>query len=113
MTTAVRSLYRVAFVNQGKVYEIYCHRVTQDGLFGFVMLEDIAFGERATVVVDPAEEKLRNEFAGVRRTYVPLHAVVRIDEVERQGEARIIHAEQGNIMPFPGTYLHNPGDKKP
>jgi hypothetical protein len=111
--SGTRSLYRIAFINQGKVYEIYCHRVSQDGLFGFVMLEDITFGERATVVVDPAEERLRNEFAGVRRTYVPLHAVVRIDEVERQGEARISPVEQGNVMPFPGTYLPNPSDKKP
>ncbi len=110
---SMRSLYRVAFINQGKVYEIYCHRVSQDGLFGFVMLEDITFAARTTVVVDPAEEKLRDEFAGVRRSYVPLHAVVRIDEVERQGEARISPAEQGNIMPFPGAYLPNPGDKRP
>ena len=35
------------------------------------------------------EEKLKAEFSGVKRTFVPLHAVVRIDEVEREGVNKI------------------------
>jgi hypothetical protein len=32
--------------------------------------------------VDPSEERLRHEFEGVQRFHVPLHSVIRIDEVE-------------------------------
>jgi hypothetical protein len=87
---AKKSLYKVVFVNQGKVYEIYARHVGQGELYGFVEVKDLVFGARSRVVVDPAEEKLRNEFDGVGVTYVPIHSVVRIDRVEREGTAKII-----------------------
>lgn len=107
---AARHLYRVAFVNQGKVYEVYCRKVGQGGLFGFVEIEDMVFGERTSVVVDPSEDKLRSEFEGVKRAFIPMHAVVRIDEVSREGHARISDYEGGgNVTPFP---MYTPPGKK-
>jgi len=80
---AISHIFRIMFVNQGKVYEIYARRVSHGGeLFGFVEVEDIVFGERSTVVVDPGEERVKSEFDGVKRTYLPLHSVLRIDEVK-------------------------------
>ncbi|HET6725559.1 MAG TPA: DUF1820 family protein [Gammaproteobacteria bacterium] len=98
---AVKHIYKVIFLNQGKVYEIYARSVTQGTLFGFVEVEKLSFGERSSVVVDPGEERLKTEFDGVRRTYIPLHAIVRIDEVEKQGVAKVSDADGGNVMPFP------------
>jgi hypothetical protein len=66
--------YRVTFVNQGKVYEMFAREVYQDSLYGFVTIEDLLFGERSKVVVDPGEERLRHEFEGVERFHIPLHA---------------------------------------
>lgn len=109
--TKDRHLYRVQFVNQGKVYEIYARKVSHGGLMGFVEIEQLVFGSRTNVVVDPSEEKLKGEFEGVRRTYVPMHAVIRIDEVEREGVSKISDAE-GNVTPFPLSY-YTSGDKKP
>lgn len=95
-------MYRVSFINQGKVYEIYAKQVSQSGLYGFVELEGLVFGERSSVVIDPAEERLQTEFAGVKRSYVPMHAVVRIDEVDKRGPAKITAAgEGGKVTPFP------------
>ena len=101
--TTHESIYKVIFLNQGKVYEIYARSVGQGSLFGFIEVEQWLFGERSSVVVDPSEESLKTEFAGVRRTYIPLHAVVRIDEVEKQGSARIVRGEKegGTLSPFP------------
>lgn len=104
-----RHLYKVVFVNQGKVFEIYARSVTQGTLFGFVEVERLVFGERSTVVVDPGEERLKSEFAGVRRTYIPLHAVVRIDEVEKQGVGKITAVEGGNVAQFP-VPVYTPGE---
>lgn len=82
-------IYRVQFVNQDTIYEIYARQVGESDMFGFMEVEEIVFGETSNVVVDPSEEKLKNEFKGVQRTYIPMHHVVRIDEVEQQGVAKI------------------------
>ena len=102
------TLFRVSFLNQGKIYEVYARKVTQDFLFGFVTLEELVFGAHSDLVVDPSEERLKSEFAGVDRSHVPLHALVRIDEVAQQGTARITPLD-GNVTPFPGPFYHNPG----
>ena len=95
-------LYRVVFQAQGEVIEIFAKEVTQGGLFGFVEIGDLVFGERSTVVVDPAEEKLQEKFKDVESFFLPLHAVIRVDVVNKQGKAKISKIEGGsNVTPFP------------
>ena len=79
---AKKRIYRIVFHNQGNLYELYAHDVSHAEMYGFVEVADIIFGERTAILVDPSDEKLKSEFAGVKRTFVPLHAVVRIDEVD-------------------------------
>lgn len=105
-----KRLYRVQFVNQGRIYEIYAREVSQGSLFGFLEVSDMVFGNRSEVVVDPSEEKLKSEFEDVKRSFIPMHAVIRVDEVARQGTARISKAE-GNVTPFPVSYYPS-GDRK-
>lgn len=105
---AASHIFRVVFVNQGKVYEIYARSVTQGGLFGFIEVEKLVFGERSTVVLDPAEERIKSEFSGVRRSYIPMHSVLRIDEVEKEGVSKITRAEGGNVAQFPMP-VYTPG----
>ncbi|MGD8886590.1 MAG: DUF1820 family protein, partial [Gammaproteobacteria bacterium] len=83
------SIYKVIFVNQGKVYEIYAKEVSQSEMFGFIEIGGFVFGEKSAVVIDPTEEKLKSEFQEVKRTYVPMHSVIRIDEVKQEGVAKI------------------------
>ena len=100
---AKKHLYRVQFINQGKVYELYARRLGQSSLFGFIEIGDFVFGEKSSVVIDPSEERLKSEFEGVPLTYVPMHAVIRIDEVEKQGTAKILpfDGKAEAITPFP------------
>lgn len=97
------SLYKVVFQNQGEIVELYARQGGQGGLFGFVEVEDLVFGARSEVVVDPAEEGLRAEFGAARRLHLPLHAVLRIEEVEREGVARSRPARPAGsvVAPFP------------
>ncbi len=88
---AKKRIYRITFVSQGKVYEIYARQVSQGALYGFVEVEELLFGEKTTLVVDPSEEQLKHEFSGVQKTYIPFHAVLRIDEVEKEGTAKVLH----------------------
>ena len=104
-------IYKVLFASQGKIFEIYAREVSHGGLFGFIEVEELVFGERSTVVVDPAEEKIKSEFAGVKRTFIPLHAVLRIDEVEKQGVSKVSDAKGGNVAQFPMPIYAPGGDK--
>ena len=98
---AERHLYRIIFMGQGKVYEIYARSISHGDLFGFIEVEELIFGERTSVVVDPSEEKIKAEFEGVQRTYIPMHAVMRVDQVEKQGVSKISAAEGNNVTQFP------------
>jgi hypothetical protein len=110
--SAKTHIYKILFASQGKVYEIYAREVSHGGLFGFVEVEQLVFGERSALVVDPSEERIKSEFAGVTRTYIPLHSVLRIDEVEKQGVSKISKAEGDNVAQFPMP-IYAPGGKEP
>ncbi|MFM7066822.1 MAG: DUF1820 family protein [Gammaproteobacteria bacterium] len=113
---AERHIFKVVFVHQGKVWEIFARKVSQGTLFGFIEVEQLVFGERTTLVVDPGEERIKSEFEGVKRTYLPLQSVLRIDEVgaktAAQGLARISTLEGGNVAPFPLPFVP-PGGTPP
>ena len=105
-------IFKIVFLNQGKVYEIFARMVRQGELYGFVEVEDLIFQEGSSLVVDPSAERLKEEFAGVHRTRIPIHAVIRIDEVEKEehGPGKITEIdESSNITPFPH---HFPGPRK-
>jgi hypothetical protein len=105
-------LYKVVFHAQGKVYEIYARKVGHGSLFGFVEVEELVFGERSSVGVDPAEEKIKAEFEGVKRTFLPLHSVIRIDEVRKHGISKVSSADASNVTQFPYP-VYTPGDSGP
>ena len=108
-------IFKIMFVNQGKVYEVYARKVSQGRLFGFIEVEELVFGERSTVVLDPGEERIKSEFTGVKCTMLPMHSVLRIDEVKKQGQAKIMALEGSNVAPFPMSMYSptsDPGPKK-
>ncbi len=99
---ADKQLFRIAFHNNGKVYELYCREVNSSGLWGFIEVSGLVFGEGEGVVIDPTEERMRDEFDGVEVLHVPMHSVVRVEEVKRKGQAVIRDRESGEkVTPFP------------
>jgi hypothetical protein len=93
---AAKQVFKVVFVNQNQVYEVYAKKVYQGELYGVVVVEDFVFGEASAIVVDPSEERLKAEFGNVKRSFIPMHAVIRIDQVERRGAARILPLPEGS-----------------
>ena len=67
-------------------------------------LKNLFLATKTQFVVDPSEEKLKTEFEGVKRTHVPVHAVVRVDEVDKHGVAKITEAGAATVatLPLPG-----------
>jgi len=55
------------------------------------------------VVIDPTEERLRDEFGDTRVLHLPLQSVIRIEEVEKKGQSVIRDAATGEsvVTPFP------------
>ena len=106
-------VYRITFVSQGRVYELYAKSVGSADLFGFVEVANLVWSQKSSVLIDPSEDSLKHEFDGVKRFFVPMHAVIRIDEVDHGGTSKILSAEGtgGTVSPFP-VFIPPGGDKK-
>ena len=98
-----KPLYKVTFLNHGRVYELYARSVASSALWGFTEVGELVFDVRDGVLVDPTEERLRDEFGNTRVLHLPMQAVVRIEEVASKGAAAIRDAETGEkvVTPFP------------
>jgi len=97
------TLYRVTFHSHGKVYTLYAKQVDSGRLWGFIEVSGLLFDVHVGVVVDPTEERLREEFGQTRTLHLPLQAVLRIEEVEKKGPSAIRDAGSGDnvVTPFP------------
>jgi hypothetical protein len=84
----------------GEVYEVFAKHIFQSDMYGFIEVENYIFNKDKQLVVDPSSEKLKKEFSDVQRSYIPMNAIIRIDEVEETGEAKI-KENKGQISPFP------------
>lgn len=96
------SIYKVIFYNENEIYEIYARGIYQGDMYGFVEVEELIFGERSQMIVDPGEEKLKGEFAGVKRSYIPMQSIIRIDEVEKEGQVKVSEVKgSGKVATLP------------
>ncbi len=107
---AKQHLYKIVFLNHGKVYELYSRGVSSSGLWGFLEVSELVFEDGDSLVIDPAEEKMREEFDGVSVLHLPIQSVLRVEEVKKRGQAVIRDRESGEkVTPFP---VPAPGRKK-
>ena len=102
-----KKTYKIIFYNHEEIYEIFASHVYPSEMYGFIEVDQLLFGENSQLLVDPSEEKLKAEFSGVKRTYIPMNAFVRIDEVEQGGVPKI-KATGGPVAQFPGTNAKGP-----
>ncbi len=99
---AEKRLYKIIFLNQGKVYELFSEGVTSSGLWGFIEVSDLVFESGEGLVVDPTEERMRQEFADAQVLHLPIQTVLRVEEVAKRGKCLIRDRESGEkVTPFP------------
>jgi hypothetical protein len=96
-------LYKVTFLSQGKTYELYARHVASSALWGFTEVGELVFEPAGEgLVVDPTEERLRDEFRDTTMLHLPMQSIVRVEEVAKRGPLAIRDAVSGDkIMPFP------------
>lgn len=92
-------IYRVKFIINQSEYNVYVKHCQSSHLFGFIELGGFLWDQHTQLVLDPSHEKLKAEFDGVESTQVPIHNIIRIDEVSSVGTAKIGDLS-GNVMPF-------------
>jgi len=97
-----KKLYKITFQSQGRTLELYARHVDTSALWGFTQVGEIEFEHSEGIVVDPTEEKLREEFKNTKVLHLPMHCIVRVEEVEKRGPLAIRDTVSGEkIMPFP------------
>ena len=94
------NVYKIKFIQLGEIYEVFARHIYQSEMYGFIEVEEYIFNREKQLVVDPTSEKLKNEFLNVERSYIPLNSIIRIDEVDELGEAKITE-NKGQVSPFP------------
>lgn len=106
-------IYRIIFSHEEKAYEIYAKYISEESLMGFIEIEELIFTEPTSLVGDYSEEKLKVEFQGVKRSYIPMHMILRIDEMEKQEAAKIKSpVPKDNVHYFPGAFKKPAKDKE-
>ena len=99
---AAKKLYKIIFLNGGKVYELFSESVTTSGLWGFIEVAGLVFETADGLVVDPTEEKMREEFEDASVLHLPIQSVLRVEEVDKRGQCLIRDRESGEkVTPFP------------
>ncbi len=89
-----KTYYKISFSNEDEVYQVCARHVSTSDLYGLIEIGDFIF-PASKLVYNPGEERLRREFEGIKRTWIPYHAIVRIDEIfeSRKSEIKIIPLE--------------------
>jgi hypothetical protein len=98
-----KTLYKITFLNYGRIYVLYARSVNSGSLWGFTEVAGLVFDVHEGLVVDPTEERLREEFGDTRVLHLPMQSIVRIEEVEKKGPSAIRDAASGEnvVSPFP------------
>ncbi|MDO5610909.1 MAG: DUF1820 family protein [Pseudomonadota bacterium] len=98
-----KPFFRVTFQHQDTLYTVYARRVRASELWGFVEIAELDFDQRQGVLIDPVEERLRDEFSDTRALHLPMHNVLRVEEVAQRGASKIQDSRDPArvVMPFP------------
>lgn len=96
-------MYKVSFLNQSKVYELFCNKVSGSDLsYGFIEISGLVFEPEDSLVIDPTEERLREEFEDVEVLHLPMHSVIRVEQVKKRGACVIRDSKSGEkVTPLP------------
>jgi hypothetical protein len=101
-------LYKVVFFNNSKVSELYARDVFSSEIYGFIYVAELVFDQNKSIVIDPAEDKLREEFENVNVLHLPVQSVIRIEEVKKKKSCKIREIKPGdNVAQFPNMPKQN------
>lgn len=77
-------IYKITFWNKEEAVELHARQIYQSDLWGFLEVEELIF----TDLMQKNNEKeklLQGMFKNVSRIFIPIHTIIRIDEIEKPG----------------------------
>lgn len=84
-------IYRIIFSHLEETQEIYAQYISEETLVGFIEADTLLEFNQSKMVINPKE---------VKRCYIPLHNIIRIDEVFWQNNVDI----KDNIRHLPHAF---------
>jgi len=86
-----KKLFKIIFVDEDKkIQTIHSSKLNPSSFLGLVEISDIVFLDKSEIIIAPDDGDLKNKFKNVERSYIPLNAIVRIDEVTIEKETPVI-----------------------
>jgi hypothetical protein len=89
--------FRIIFKCGTEIIEIYANQVFQSELWGFLEVESFI----VEASDDSINNKVKKDFTGIKRSYIPITSIVRIDELEQRESSKKPIKSGSNIKPFP------------
>ena len=84
-----KKVFKVYFFHLDKVYTLFAKEVNaSDELYNMCEISGIIFQRNKNLIV-PSEDEVRQEFSNLKRLLIPLHHLIRIDELEDVDEEEI------------------------
>jgi hypothetical protein len=104
-----KTYYKVSFSLDQEMYQVCARHVESSNLYGLIEIGDFIFPENK-LVYNPGEDRIRREFQGIQRTWLPYHAIVRIDEVRdsQESEVKIVPLQAVRKAAEPAPMLKKP-----
>jgi len=86
-----KKLYRITFLNDRKeIMTVHASNVNTSSFLGLIEVSDIVFLDTSEILFTPNDDKVKNEFKDVERTFIPINYIVRIDEIILEKETPVI-----------------------
>ncbi len=86
-----KKLFKIHFLDEEKKKNIiYSSKVNPSSFLGLIELSDIVFLDTSEILITPDDDKIRKEFQDVERTFLPINAIIRIDEIVLENETPVI-----------------------
>ncbi len=83
---AQKQFFRIIFQSQNGVIELHVRQIYQSELCGFIEVEELIFKNRYPTFINLEKEKVKSIFDNVKRSFIPISAIIRIDELENNKE---------------------------
>ena len=89
--TSNKSIFRITFLDEENKYiTIHAKEMCASSMLGFIEAEKFVFPELSDIIITPEDDKARNLFKDVQRTYIPIGQIIRIDEITTDKTAPVI-----------------------
>ena len=85
----IKKLFKIHFFYMGKVYVLFAKNVEASAeLFNMCVISEIVFKNSPNLII-PSDEEVKKEFSKLKKLFVPLSQIMRIDEMEDVEEDEI------------------------